>query len=91
MKRFTAAELTHHDSYIYQVCLSHQHLLTRVRLKHNFSLSVDFLGPVFGAVRSGKQLLKVSVQLGLLGLSQFLLGKLEQKNREQQEPVFFWV
>ncbi len=90
MKRFTAAELTR-DSYIYQVCLSHQHLLTRVRLKHNFSLSVDLLGPVFGAVRSGKQLLKVRVQLGLLGLSQFLLGKLEQKNREQQEPVFFWV
>jgi len=63
------------------VCLSCGFLLnvTRVWLQENFSLSVDFLGPVFGAVSSGQQTLEVSVQLSLLRLSQFLLCKLEQK------------
>lgn len=54
-----------------------QSTLTWVGLEQNFRLPQDLLGPVLGAVGTRQQVLQVRVQLGLLGLSQFLLCELK--------------
>lgn len=53
--------------------------LTRVGLQQDLRLSQDLLGPVLGAVPPGDQVVQVGIQLGLLGLAQFLLCELTDK------------
>lgn len=54
------------------VCLSH----TWVGLQKNLSLSVDFFSPVLGAVCTAHQVLKMSIRLCLLCLTQLFLCEL---------------
>lgn len=54
---------------------------TWVGLQQDLSLSVYFLSPVFGAVCTAHQVLKVSVQLSLLRLPQLLLCKLRHSTQ----------
>ena len=54
-----------------------QCLLTGVGLQQHLCLPQDLLGPVLGAVRPRQEALKVGVELGLLGLAEFLLCELQ--------------
>lgn len=62
---------------IRQLCWCH----TWVGLQQDFGLSVDLLRPEFGAVCATHQVFHVSVQLGLLRLTQLLLCELTQDAR----------
>lgn len=50
--------------------------LTGVGLQKHLRLPQDLLRPVLGAVRPGQKVLKVGIELGLLGLAEFLLCEL---------------
>lgn len=64
-------------SFCFFTCALSPSTLTWVGLQQNLRLPQDLLGPVLGAVGTRQQVLQVRVQLGLLGLTQFLLRELK--------------
>lgn len=56
--------------------------LTGVGLQEHLCLPQDFLCPVLGAVCPGQKVLKVGIELGLLGLAEFLFCELYEEDSE---------